>query len=66
MDYSISICGKLFSVREAAATLGLGEKSLRAWVSSGKIGFVKVGRLTKIPESQILEIVARGYRRARS
>ncbi len=61
MDYTISVCGKLLSVREAAACLGISEKALRAWLSAGKIGFIKIGRLTKIPESAILEVVARGH-----
>ncbi|MGO9539830.1 MAG: helix-turn-helix domain-containing protein [Terriglobales bacterium] len=56
--------GKLLSVKESAAALGITEKCLRLWLSQGKVGFVKMGRLTKIPEQQVLELVARGHHRS--
>lgn len=64
MGYTIAIMGKLLSVKESAAALGITEKCLRLWLSQGKVGFVKMGRLTKIPEQQVLELIARGHHRS--
>ena len=63
-SYEIRIMGRLLTVRAAAGALGLSEKTVRLWISDGRLGYVKLGRATRIPESQVLELVARGHHRS--
>jgi excisionase family DNA binding protein len=51
--------GKLLSVREAAAALGLKTSTIRAWLLRRKILFVRCGRGVRIPESVIEEFITR-------
>ena len=51
----------LLKVPEAARQLGLAEKSCWSWVYSGKIGFHRIGRSIKIPQSEIDRILDEGY-----
>ena len=44
---------QLVTVKEAAARLACSEIALRKWLSEGTLPFVKVGRLTRIRQSDI-------------
>ncbi len=44
---------RLLSVKEAAEHLGCSEALLRKWIYAGKLPTVKVGRLTRIRQSDI-------------
>lgn len=43
----------LLSVKEAAKALGCSEALLRKWLHQGKLAHVKVGRLTRIRQSDL-------------
>jgi excisionase family DNA binding protein len=52
---------KLFSVEEAAQTLGgLSKYTIHAWLSSGKLRRTKVGSRTMIRESELLRVIEDG------
>ena len=49
---------KLFSVEEAAQTLGgLSKYTIHAWLSSGKLRRTKVGSRTMIRESELARVI---------
>jgi len=50
---------KLLTVQEAADTLGIKVSTLRAWTLRRKIEFVKVGRLVRIRQEVIDELIAK-------
>lgn len=50
---------KLLTVREAAECLGLKVSTIRGWTLRRRIEFVKVGRLVRIRQEVIDELVAR-------
>jgi excisionase family DNA binding protein len=47
-------------VAAVAEILNLKPKTVRAWISAGKIGVVRFGRTVRVPESEIRELVIRG------
>ena len=47
----------LLSVPEAAKLLGIKEWTLRQWLSQRRIGFVKIGRLTKLQQEDIAAFI---------
>jgi len=47
----------LYTVREAAHLLGLGETKTRELVLSGQIKSVMIGRLRRIPYDDLMEFV---------
>jgi excisionase family DNA binding protein len=49
---------KLYSVKEAAQTLGgISKWTIHSWLSQGKLQRTKVGRRTMIRESELLKLV---------
>jgi excisionase family DNA binding protein len=56
---------KLLSIEEASSRLGIKTGTLRSWCTCRRISFIKIGRLTKIEEQEILNIIERGRRPAR-
>lgn len=44
---------ELYSVKQAAKSLGCSEALLRRWLYQGKLPHVKVGRLTRIRQSDL-------------
>jgi excisionase family DNA binding protein len=48
----------LLSVLEAAARLGLAPQTVRNWLSLRKLPCVKIGRLTRIPQSALDRYIA--------
>ena len=50
---------KLLRVSEAAEKLGVGKSTIRLWIRQGRIRAVKIGKLWRIPQSEI-ERLARG------
>jgi excisionase family DNA binding protein len=56
---------RLLSIPEFSAPLGVKLATTRRWLLERKISFVKVGRLVRIPESELDRIIADGTRAAR-
>jgi excisionase family DNA binding protein len=52
----------MLTVKEAALALGLAEYTLRKYLMLGKVSYCKIGRATKIPEGEILRLLAEGWR----
>jgi len=50
----------LLTLDQAAARLGMRPVTLRMWASARKIARVKIGRVVRIPESEIAKIIERG------
>jgi len=48
---------KFYSVKDAARFLTLSEQSIRNKLCQGKIGYMKVGTRTVIPETELLKLV---------
>jgi len=52
---------KLLTVDEAAAALTLKPKTLRAWIASRRIGYVRIGeRAIRIPAAEIDRLIDEG------
>ena len=49
----------LLDVQEAAARLGCSRSLLYELISAGELGFIKIGRLTRIPLSALEDLIAR-------
>lgn len=43
----------MLPVKEVAKRLGLAEITVRQWIQHGKIKSVKIGRVRRIPESEV-------------
>ncbi len=56
---------KLLSGPEFGAALGVTSACIRRWLLERKIAHVKVGRLVRIPASEIDRLVSEGSRPAR-
>ncbi len=50
--------GRLYSVDEAAAYLGIRPGTLRNWLSARRLSYVKVGRLTRISVAALDRFIA--------
>jgi len=48
------------TVRQASDALGLSEHTIRAWIASRRIGFVRLGRAIRIPVDEVARIIAAG------
>jgi excisionase family DNA binding protein len=51
---------KLLSVRDTAERLGMAEVTIRIWLAQRKLEYVKLGRATRIPESEIQRLIEAG------
>lgn len=51
---------RLLTVPEAARRLGLKESTLRFWIWTRKIDYVKVGRAVRVNENTIVELIEAG------
>jgi excisionase family DNA binding protein len=56
----------LLTVPQFADKLGLTQDCVRRWIFDRKITTIKVGRLVRIPESEVERLVNSGLRPARS
>jgi len=52
--------GKLLTIPEASERLGLKPSTLRFWIWTRRIEYVKVGRAVRIPERTIEGIIDQG------
>jgi excisionase family DNA binding protein len=50
----------LMTVKEAAAVLACSEAAIRKWISQGRLRRVKIGRLTRLRQSDIEALVGDG------
>ncbi len=57
---------RLLTIPEASERLGLKPATVRYWVWSGKIEYVKVGRAVRLSEQSIQKLIDRGTVPARS
>ena len=49
---------RLVNIKDAAATLGISQWTVRAWIKQGKITSAKMGTRRLIPESEIKRVFA--------
>ena len=56
---------KLLTIPQFAVQLGVTDSCIRRWVLERRVSVVKVGRLVRIPATEIDRIVAEGTRMAR-
>lgn len=56
---------RLLSIPQFSDALNLTVSGARRWVLERRVAHVKVGRLVRIPESELNRIVANGFRPAR-
>ena len=56
---------RLLSVPQFSERLGVTVACGRRWLLERKIAHVKVGRLVRIPESEVDRLLAQGFRAAR-
>jgi excisionase family DNA binding protein len=63
MEQAIS---KLLTAKQSAILLGLSEETIRRWIQTRRIRYVKVGaKAIRIPEDEIQRIIAEGTVRPR-
>jgi excisionase family DNA binding protein len=53
------------TVREAANSLNLSEECIRVWIARRRIGFMRLGRAIRIPQSEIDRLLTQGMQPAR-
>jgi excisionase family DNA binding protein len=51
---------RLFTVRESAERLGIKPKTVRFWIWTRKIEYVKIGRAVRLREDTIQKLIERG------
>jgi excisionase family DNA binding protein len=56
----------LMNVQEFAQALGVTTACVRRWILERRIASIKVGRLVKLPLSEVARIIEAGLRPARS
>jgi len=57
----MNVCESTFlTPKEFAKRLSISRWTVYAWLQAGKIRFVKLGRLCRIPESEVERIVKEG------
>jgi len=58
-----SQCGspleKMYSVESAAKLIDGSEQTIRKWIQNRQIGYVKIKRLVRIPQSELDKIIER-------
>jgi excisionase family DNA binding protein len=52
---------KFYSVRQFAENFGVTVACIRRWILIRKISHVKIGRLIRIPESEVNRLIELGY-----
>ena len=52
-----SLTDKLHNAESAAALLGVRPSTIRWWWTIGKLNRVKIGRLTRVRESELLALI---------
>ncbi|MFC1746894.1 helix-turn-helix domain-containing protein [Candidatus Neomarinimicrobiota bacterium] len=57
--YCGSSLEKLYSVESVADLLDCGKDTVRGWIRDRKIGYSKIGRMVRIPQSEIDKIITR-------
>jgi excisionase family DNA binding protein len=55
----------LMNVRDFAEALGVTTACIRRWILERRIASVKVGRLVKLPESEVQRLIDSGWRAAK-
>jgi excisionase family DNA binding protein len=60
------IDSKLLTVEETAALLRVRPSCIRRWIMERRIGIVRVGRLVRIPRSEVARIIEQGTQPARA
>ena len=55
----------LLSVKDFAQTLGITQACVRRWILLPRLTTVKIGRLIRIPSSEVERLIASGLRPAR-
>jgi excisionase family DNA binding protein len=51
---------RLLSIEEAATALAVSERYIRHLIYQRRISYVKIGRLVRIPESAIVDLIRTG------
>ena len=57
---------KLLSTLQFAAALGMTQAGVRRWILERKISYIKVGRLVRIPESEVDRLITEGLHPAKA
>ena len=55
---------RLLTIQEFAAALRVKPSCIRRWLSESKVTFIHIGRLVRIPASEVERIISDGTRRA--
>jgi excisionase family DNA binding protein len=56
-----SVRNQQLTVREAAKRLGISPHTVRAWISTKKLGHVRLGRAVRVPQTEVDRLVAGGW-----
>ena len=57
---------QLKTVQQAADQLGLAPVTIRSWMAARRIGYVKLGRSVRIPQSEICRVIDEGMTPAKA
>jgi excisionase family DNA binding protein len=52
---------QLRTVRQTAERLTVAPQTIRLWMSTGRLGFVRLGRAVRIPDSEIERLLDQGW-----
>lgn len=53
-------CDRLHRVPEASERLAISERTLWAWIANGRLPAVRLGRATRVRESDLRRLIAEG------
>lgn len=63
MSLKIATEDRLHSAESAAELLGVRPSTIRWWWTTGKLPRVKIGRLSRVPESDLLALITEQERK---
>lgn len=55
-----ALSDRRLTVEEASMSLGVAQVTLRSWMAARRIGYVRLGRSVRIPESEIRRLLEAG------
>jgi excisionase family DNA binding protein len=64
-DQRIADGERLFGMAASARCLNIHPQTLRGWIKSGKVSYVRLGRLIRIPQSELDRLIVAGFNPAR-
>ena len=60
-EATLTTTGDVRTISEAAQLLNLSPATIRAWIRANRIGYTRLGRSIRIPNSEVSRLLSEGY-----